>query len=319
MLLFIRCSSILCYVTDLSTEANRSVRIAIIEILVFVGVLFGTASSSFILASTSATTVFLIATICATIASVYALIFIEESVQVIETATACEQIKQLLSPTSVVEMLKTCFKRREFKERRILWSLITILMFSIFVLNGSGNVFYLFVREKFNWSLKDATLFDSTNLLISIIGCTIGLVVLKKMLKFSDSSIAIIAIVCALGDSTTKAFAQNGQQMYITSAIFIFKILTAPMCRSLISSVIPNTEIGKVYSIASSFEAVSSLVASPLYTLIYMKTFKYFAGAFYLITAGVYTINLILIYCTVRMRRTRESLMNPYTQIDNSS
>jgi MFS transporter, PCFT/HCP family, solute carrier family 46 (folate transporter), member 1 len=307
--------SILCYVTDLSNEVNRSSRLALIEMIIFLGVLVGTFSSSFVLKLTCPTVVFLISAACALIASVYAVVFVDESVQVTETTGACGQIKELCSPAPVIEMMKTCFKRRSFKERRILWCLITILMFTVFTLNGSSNVFYLFVREKFNWSLKEATMFDSTSILVAIIGVFIGITVFKKALKCSDVTLAFIAIISMIGDSLIKAYAETSAEMYAASGICLFKILTAPMCRSLIATVVPNNEIGKVFSLTSSFEAVSSLIASPLYTYIYAKTFMTFAGAFFLITAGVYVISLVLIYCVMRMKQNRESLINPYTQI----
>lgn len=307
--------AILCYVTDLTDEVNRSSRLVLIETLIFFGILLGGASSSYILNLTSPTTVFLISTICVTLSSIYTLIVVNESVQIIENVGACGQIKELISPVPVKEMLRTCFKKRSFKERRILWCLIIILMFTVFTMNGTGNIFYLFVREQFNWTIKEATLYNSTSMLISIIGCVLGLLVLKKVLKFSDISLAFLGLFSTLIDSILKATAQTSSVMYFSSGISLFRILVAPMCRSLIATVIPNNEIGKVYSIASSFEAVSSLIASPLYTYVYERTFTVFAGAFFLITTGVYVISIILAYCVFRMRRTREDLINPYTQI----
>lgn len=308
--------SILCYVTDLSAEASRSTRLALIEMIIFLGVVMGTASSSYILNWTSPAVVFFIGMVCTSVASLHACLFVDESVENVHLSTPCEQIRELFSPAPVAEMLKTCFKRRPFQERRILWCLILILMFTIFSLNGQGNLFYLFVREKFEWTLQQATLFDSATMLITIAGCLIGMVVFKKILGFSDLTLAFIAIVSVLIDSVLKAFAQTPMQIYIATGICWFKVLCSPMCRSLISSIIPNNEIGKVYSIASSFEAVSSLIASPLYTYVYSQTFTFFAGAFYLITAGVYLINLMLAYSVLRMMRTREHLINPYSQID---
>lgn len=307
----------LCYVTDITTQDMRSSRMAIIDMLIFGGLLLGTASSSFILFYTSPTIVFLIATVCAMLASLHIVFFVEESVQVEHNAGAWQQTKELVSYIPVFEMLKTCFKRRPFQERRILWSLIVILMFSIFCLNGSGTVFYLFVREKLDWSLEDATLFTSANLIFSVIGTFIGLTLLKSCLKMSDLSLAVLSIVSVIVDSLMKTVAQNGIQMYASSAISMFRVLSGPMCRSLVASIIPNTEIGKVYSITSSFEAVSSLVASPLYTFTYENTFKFFPSAFFLITACAYAVNLVVIYCVSRMKRTRDSLVNPYTTINS--
>ncbi|CRK91837.1 CLUMA_CG005459, isoform A [Clunio marinus] len=309
--------SILCYVTDLTTEVNRSVRLTLIELLIFVGVLFGTASSSYILTLTSPTTVFLISTIIVIISTIYSIVYVDESVQEVETTSKCNQIQELISYAPVIEMLKTCFKRRLFKERRILWCLIMILVFLIFSMNGSSGVFYLFVREQFQWTLKEATLFDSVTMLISIIGCTVGLVLFKNLLKLSDLTVAIIAIISGTIDTLVRAFAQTPNIMYISAVVCLFKVICLPMCRSMIASIIPTNEIGKVYSITSSFEAVSSLIASPLYTYIYTQTFTTFAGAFYLLTAGVYIVNFGLIICVMKMKKTREVLLNPYTPINS--
>lgn len=309
--------AILCYVTDLTNESNRSSRLALIEMLVFVGVFFATASSSYILSLTSTNTVFLISLVCSFVATVYTIIFVDESVRVTETFSTSDKIKGLLSPAPLVEMLKTSFKRRPFKERRILWCLIIVLMFSVFTMNGSSTVFYLFVREKFEWTLREYTLYDSTNILIAIAGCMVGLVFLKKILGFSDISLAVLALLSQLVDALIKSTAERPMQMYASSFITAFKILVTPMARSLMTTIVASNEIGKVFSIASSFEAVSSLVSSPLYTYIYNETYTFYAGAFFLITAAVYAINLVLIYCVIRMRRSRESLLNPYTQINS--
>lgn len=310
--------AILCYTTDLSNEANRSTRLAVIEMIIFLGVLLGTASCSYILNLTGPTILCLISTTVVSLATIYIIAFVKESVEIIENVGACGQIKELISHAPVVAMLKTCFKRRPFGERRILWCLVVILMFTIFCMNGTSNIFYLFTREKFEWTLKESTRYDSISLTISILGALFGISVLKKRLKFSDLTLATIAIFSMVVDSLIKAFAESPKAMYIASVICLFKPLSSPMARSIISSIIPNNETGKVYSIASSFEAVSSLVASPLYTFIYAQTFTFFAGAFYLITACVYVINLILAYSVYRLKRTREGLMNPYSQIDNS-
>lgn len=310
--------AILCYITDLTTEVRRSTRLALIEMLIFIGVLLGTASSSYILNLTCPTVVFALGTMCVALGTIYTIIFVDESVKDMQEASVCGQLKELVSPGPVVEMLRTCFKRRSFHERRILWSLIVILMFTIFTMNGTGNVAYLFVREKFQWTLKDSTLYDSSTMLITIVGCLIGLVVMKKLLNISDLTLVFVSIISMLVDAVIKAFAQTPIQMYVSSGISLFRVLCAPMCRSLISTIIPSNEIGKVFSITSSFEAVSSLIASPLYTFIYSRTFTFFAGAFYLISACVYVISLILAFGVMRMKKTREGLMNTYTQINDS-
>lgn len=310
--------SVLCYTTDLTDESNRSSRLTIIEVIIFLGVILGTTGSSFVLNMTSATTVFIIGGSCCLTATLYILFVVEESVQNIEEASVGKKMCELISPTPVIEMFKTCFKKRSFRERRILWGLIVILMFMIFAMSGVSNVFYLFVREKFKWTLKNATLYDSMSNTLAVIGCVIGITFFKNVCKVSDMSLIFVALMSAAVDSIIKAFAQNPTTLYVSSGLALFKVLASPMCRSLISSIIPNNEIGKIYSFTSAFEAISSLIASPLYTYVYSSTFTYFAGAFYLLSTIIYGVNVILAFCVYRMRRTREDLINPYREIDNS-
>lgn len=306
---------VLCYITDITEEANRSVRLGVVEVIIFFGVFLGIASCSTIVQMTNPTTVFIISLGFAIIASLVMIFIVEETIQ-IPDATRAEKMKALFSLTMVKEMIVTLFRRRSFKERRILLSLIIILMFTVFTLNGQSNVSYLFVREKFGWTIGKATQFDSINLLITITGSVIGLSVLKKLLHFSDLSLAVISLLSATVDSVIKAFATQPWHMYMSSGLTLFKVLSSPMCRSIISSIIPNNEIGKIYSITSSFEALSGLGAAPLYAYIYSQTLTYFAGAFYLITAFVYCINLLLAFFVGRWKTRREMLMNPYTSIN---
>lgn len=84
--------AILCYSTDVTTESNRSIKIGIIEIIIFVGVFFGTLASSFILRLTNPTVVFLISAGCVILATIYTVLFVEESVVLSEGVHGCVSI-----------------------------------------------------------------------------------------------------------------------------------------------------------------------------------------------------------------------------------
>lgn len=296
--------STLCYITDLSSETNRSLRFAIIEAIIYFGIVLGIASSSHVLKATSATTVFGISTISVTAAVIYTIIYVEESLNVDENAVRSNQLAELFSLTPVIEIFKTCFKPRLHNVRRMLWYLIVVFALSLLTTYGTYNLFYLFVREKFHWTLKEATHFDSITNIVSIVGCVSGLAIMTNFFKLSDISIAFIVISSGLLDSLIKAAAQSTNTLYLAPAAGLLKNLSLPICRSLIASIIPKNEIGKVYSFASSFEVVPSLIAAPLYTFVYTNTFKYFTGAFYLITAGICIINLVLVFNIMKIIKT---------------
>ena len=188
----------------------------------------------------------------------------------------------------------------------------------VFTFNGNSTVGYLFVREKFSWTLKQNNQFESYSIVCSLLGSVFGFAILKKVFKFSDISLTCLALFCYSLDSFMKAFATETWEMYAITSVTLFKILGSPMIRTLMSTIIPHDEIGKIFSITTSFEALSTFAASPLYTIVYKSTLTTFAGCFFLITAGVNIVNLLIAFYIAYLKRIRESLINPYEQIENN-
>lgn len=296
--------AVCCYVTDLSDEKNRSFRLGTITFLNFLSSFTAYFSSSFILEATSSTTVFIISFCCATTAFIYTVFMVDESIIVPHNVSAAKQVKEIFSITRIKEIFSTLFKKRPFKERRILWTLMAIVTLAVFTMHGNGTVNYLFVREKFGWALREWTIFDSTNTAITVFGLFFGLTFLKKYLQISDMAIGILALTSSIIDSTFKAFATETYQMYLSSVFGFFRLLTTPVFRSIMSNVLPHGEIGKIYSATTGFEAFSGLGAGPLYSNIYNKTLTTFPGAFQLITASVFIVDLILAILVGRWKKS---------------
>lgn len=308
-------TAVLCYVTDTNEESKRGYRLTMVEAIIFLGVFLGNMSCNFILPRTDTTQVFVISASIAALATVIVFFCVDESINVPDSVTICDQLKNLVSSKHIVAMIKACFKKRLCKGRRILLCLISMLVLTVFTFNGSASVSYLFERERFGWKLPQHNLYDSSNIILSISGCIIGLTVLKKYLKFSDMALIFLSISSGILDSSLKAFASVGWQMYAISCIALFRILASPMIRTMITTIVPQSEIGKVFAATTSFEALSSLASSPLYTIVYSKTMILFPGAFFLITACVYILNFLLATFVTIMKRTRESHISPYVRI----
>lgn len=299
-----------CYVADLSTEKNRSFRLGSITFLNFLSNVSAYYSSSFILAATNLTVVFLISFSCAILGFLWAFFMIDETVIAPDNMTIMSQIKEIFSTDRIREIFKTFRRKRDANGRKILWSLMLIVTLVVFTMHGTGTLNYLFVREKFEWTLREWTIFESSNTVISVFGLFIGLTVLKKALKISDMNLAILALTSSVVDSTFKAFATRSFHMYLSSGITLFRLLSTPMFRSIMSIVLPHEEIGKIYSLTTCFEALSGLGAGPLYTTIYKNTFTYFPGAFHLLNTTVFLIDLILAFFVTRWIAVRQNLVN---------
>lgn len=295
---------VLCYCTDQTTEENRSARLTIFEIVVFIGVLIAIASSSFILDATSPTTVFSISFVCAVLGSFVAIFFVKESVKVKDDTGLVDQYKDLFTLARVKELFEIVTQKRTNKRGRILVFLMIISLLTNFTSTGSSTVFYLFMRQKMGWNLQEWTIYEAFSMLLTIFGAILGLAVLKKRFKFSDLSLSIMAMTSLIIDALIKTVATRSWQFYFASIIAVFKIITLPILRALLSTVVFKSEISRIYSITSFIEALSGLGSAPLYSNTYSATLTTFPSAFNLITAGIFAVSVVLAVFVWRWMRS---------------
>lgn len=125
----------------------------------------------------------------------------------------------------------------------------------------------------------------------SIIGSILGIYILKRLLNLSDITVVIIAVITHIKAAILLFFAKYGWEIYLAAGITIFTALFSPMSRSLVSQMVENIEIGKVFAFTTALESVTGLIASPIYTLVYNITLETFPGAFF----GISVILLLII------------------------
>jgi MFS transporter, PCFT/HCP family, solute carrier family 46 (folate transporter), member 1 len=296
---------ILCYFTDKTTEEERSTRLTIFEITIFIGLFIAIASSSFILQLTNPTFVFFISFVCISTGTLIEVFFVEESLIQMENVGIVQQYKDIFSLTRVKELCKAFVQARTSRNRETLWLLTIILVCVNFTSHGSNTVFYLFTRQHFGWTLQDVTIYESCSMLFMIAGSIFGLVVLKKLLKLSDFSMSIISLTSLAFDALIKTFSTQSFELYVASAFALFKLVSGPMLRSVMSTLISKDDVSKIYSITTSLEAISGLGAAPLYTATYAATLITFPAAFNLITFSTLALTLVLAYFISRWLKNK--------------
>lgn len=67
----------------------------------------------------------------------------------------------------------------------------------------------------------------------------------------------------------------------------MFRSILSPMCRSSISLIVANDEIGKLFALITSLESLTPLIASPIYTKLYKATLTTFPNAFNILSASL--------------------------------
>ncbi|KAH8314490.1 hypothetical protein KR059_010455 [Drosophila kikkawai] len=228
-----------------------------------------------------------------------------------------ESVKKagLFSVVHIRDMVSTCFKRREHHARAIIW-LVTLAMFlSIFVFgeslslssysirslcndssaDGVMTVMYLFVREKFHWTVRDYTFFETVSHLVPMIGALIGFLILRKVFRLSVVTLALLAFFSEILNNMAKGFATMPWHMYLSVALGVFRSISGPMCRTIVSNIVPPSDLGKIFSIKNVLQSFAPFVAAPLYTLIYKRSLTTYPGLFNFVSSFLYLLAFVFI------------------------
>ncbi|KAH8373068.1 hypothetical protein KR009_011225 [Drosophila setifemur] len=287
-------TGIYCYISDVAKERKRALRMVLNEASLCTGMMVGNVASGYIYAATNAVTLFVIAGILMSMALVYVYFLVPESLSPADIHTG-SKIREFFRFDLVKDLVRTCFRRRPNFDRAIIWLTMVALTIAIFDMEGEGTVNYMFMREQFDWTIKDFSLFNASRIVIQIVGSIVGMVVLRRVFKLSIVTMAMLSLACCVLESTVRATALYWQEMYLGMTLGMMRGVMGPMCRAILSHVAPSTEVGKIFALTTSMESVSPLGAAPLYTTVYKATVEFYPGAFNFISAALYFLCYILI------------------------
>ncbi|KAF4523941.1 hypothetical protein B566_EDAN011195, partial [Ephemera danica] len=195
-----------CLVTDISSADERAWRMGVAEAAMLIGLPVGLASSSFVLAWAGYQAVFGISALFTLLAYLYVWRFVPE------TITRQDE----MSPSR--NMLSTLFDREI-------------------------SVMYLYTREKFEWSLREYSLFSSASVCIITAGTLVGLHTLSKQLALPDAPLAAFAFLTKAVSVTTKALAPKPWVLYLGSAFDFLGGVASPLGRTILSKSVPKEDI----------------------------------------------------------------------------
>ncbi|XP_054739026.1 proton-coupled folate transporter-like [Anastrepha obliqua] len=311
----------LCYISDVSSAQERPYRMATYEAALFIGLMSGSFLSGYLYEYTNATFVFLTSCSCIFVAVCITVFFIPESlnrrrfnfienlhVNVSSDLAASlnvesNQFRKLFDLAAVKEMWRTCFKPRECNDRAIIWLASFAQMSTFFVIYGSMAVFYLFIRETFHWTIKEFNTFETLNIFLSLMGNIMGVIILRRIFKLSIVSLGLLALLSESTGCFLRAFADTNWLLYLSIGVSALRSMGNPMCRTIISNILPPNELGKFFTFQGVLQAFLPFFASPIYTGIYSLTLTTFPGFYNLLSANL--ILLAICYLLIILRKKR--------------
>ncbi|XP_037954827.1 solute carrier family 46 member 3-like isoform X1 [Teleopsis dalmanni] len=216
------------------------------------------------------------------------------------------KFSNIFSYQHIKDMINTSFKKRPCYDRCIIWLLTSVLFIGVFVGDGAMTVFYLFVREKFHWTVREFTFYETVSHMTPMFGALVGFLILRKVFKMSIVAVAIVSYVSDIAASFARGFASEPWHLYLATALGSFRSVGPPMCRTIVSNIVPATDLGKIFSIKNVLQSVAPFLAAPLYTFIYKQSLSSFPGLFNLVSVGFYGIALVCLIVVLRFKYTHK-------------
>ncbi|XP_063540332.1 probable peptidoglycan muropeptide transporter SLC46 [Cydia strobilella] len=277
--------------TDITTEEDRTFRLALIQGCGFAGVLTGTIASSYVYDFMGYVPLFTLSAAIYFFTLLYTIVLVEETLVIAERGGLCK----IFNCDLIKDMGRTCFKKRDLRITAILTLLITAFGITMFCIFGISAVDYLFTRQKFQWLLKEYSTFCAVNIIIGLMGMYIGMSFFQSYCKMSDGMLLILSYVSSICDATGRSLSQKSWHLYLAGMMSILGSLSPPLIRSQISKVLPKDEVAKMYSLVSCVEAAMPIFAPVLFNWAYYCTLAVFPGFIYVISGGLFMVCLILV------------------------
>ncbi|XP_045501791.1 proton-coupled folate transporter-like [Colias croceus] len=272
-----------CYLSDITTKETRSLRMTIVEASLSVGSVIGSLASSYLLRVVGNVYLLLITTSLCVIAYVFTNCCLEESLPGVTKGG----IKSVLDFKLIKEMIAECFKRRPNYGRAQILLLTVANSLSIFIMYGTLSIGYMYTRKQLHWAIQQYTVYSAAHTTIAFFGSFIGVMLVQRIFKVSDLVLSIIAFLSSGVEYAIKAFAVTSWHMYLAAGVSLFRDLSSPLIRSLITKILPPQDIAKVFALMCAIEGIAPLISPVIYNSLYAYTISTFPGAFYLLCAGI--------------------------------
>ncbi|XP_017756151.1 PREDICTED: proton-coupled folate transporter-like [Eufriesea mexicana] len=302
----------ICYISDISDDQERGWQLAWMEVLISVGILIGILAGPVIFQSYGYTIVFAIATICCILAGLLICFLVPATTYNTNSMT----VKSLFDIHLVRKLINTCTSKREGFNRYIVWCYIISIILMIIPLQGEITVGFLFVSARLGWDVNKYSIYTAANIILSILGLVFGVKVLKMYGGFSEEVLAILSLLSSVSSCLVQSFTLKTWHMYLSAVIGMFGGVATPMIRAILSKLVPPADTGKIFSLIICIETLTPLVASSLYSIIYLHFMPpIYPLPVWLLSVGIYIVAiLVLIHIQIQNAKPNSVRYTSLTQ-----
>ncbi|GAB1598348.1 proton-coupled folate transporter-like isoform X2, partial [Argonauta hians] len=278
--------AILSYATHVTKSSFRTIRIGIVESMIFLAGTLGIFLGGFLPKYISYTWIFGIITICAVVALIYA-VFVIEDISPNENSfhkslTAIFKIKH------IKDLLAFITKPRDKNEQIVLFMAVGIMGILMFLIMGESDIKLLYLRHSpISATVTQVGYYSSLSNLVQGIGLLVLLPLLKRCFNVNDFILCLTGLTSRIAGSTILGLSQSITMVYLVPFVRIFLGLSAVSLRGICSRFVLQDEQGKLFTVISCLENFASLFASLSFNNLYNATISIDTGFCFFLSAGI--------------------------------
>ncbi|XP_053690728.1 proton-coupled folate transporter [Sabethes cyaneus] len=292
-------ASCFAYISDVTTVADRTIRITILDATYLSTMPIGVAIGSLIYNRTakSFTVLFAINATLLLLSIIYSIIRLKS--RTTDRQVSITELRWYRMPGDffdrqhVVQSLKTFFKKRTMNRRIYLYILMIAMSFYTFQRDEKPKM-YLYTQLRFNWDADLYSYFKTYQSAAYVVMMILGVPFFTKILQFRDT---IIIMIGAMAHATARffyIFARVDWLLYVGASVSSLGPVVAPVLRSMISKMVPSEERGIIFSFLSVFDNAVPLFSGVLYTQVYNASINTYPQAFFWLTMGTQAMVFLL-------------------------
>lgn len=282
------------YTVDITSPSGRTNKLGLLAAMQFLGMFVGSLIAGLLLDNADILTTYCTASFFNTVVVIVALFSVKETVAANE-GTEVFPCKTIFRPENFKESLMVLIKKRDFNLRRSICALLFVLLLHQTCRTGLTDVTLLYTElPPLSWPTSwFGYLAAADNAAMGIV-LLIILPIMSNYIKLSDSVISIIGLGCASIRFIILTWSKHSWMIWVAISVGSFGGLINSPARSLLSKLVHEDEVGKIFSVLGSGETIAKFLAL-IFTALYGSTLDIFPGLSFLIASGLYTIMSFLI------------------------
>ncbi|RWS23890.1 Proton-coupled folate transporter-like protein [Leptotrombidium deliense] len=281
------------YISDITSELNRTKRIIVLEAMLFLGGFCGFNLAGLLLSNIGKDLqyAFLVTLALYIVSLIYIFCFLCESREV-KTADWRYAIKL----DHFRKVMKTVFQKRDsaYKRPKILLLMICG-MISVIAIAAQTSILFPFLKN-LGWESSLYGYYSGLMNLVNGISLVVILPLACKYLPhfFSDAIIAIFGFCSKAAGLLLLGFSTSTALVFVTPIVFLFNEFTMPPIRSLLSKLVNDDEKGRIFAFLSACQNVAQFFGTLAFTSLFAETVNWFPGTCFEIVALMQIIALLL-------------------------